>query len=105
MGRVDRCLLRLATLEILLNDDIPINVSIDEAIELAKAYGSENSPTFINGVLDRVAANLKPQITIAKVPARQKEKQPEVAAGEPKEGVVEENSRLDESNPEDWRLL
>jgi N utilization substance protein B len=37
--------------------DIPVNVTMDEAIEIGKRYGSEDSPMFINGVLDQVAAS------------------------------------------------
>jgi len=54
MPRVDRNILRVATYELLFCPDIPVNVSIDEAIEVGKRYGSEESPTFINGVLDQV---------------------------------------------------
>ncbi len=56
MGRVDRAILRLATYEISFLDDVPINVSINEAIEIAKRFGAEESPTFVNGVLDKVAS-------------------------------------------------
>lgn len=55
MARVDRNILRIACYEILFLSDIPVNVSINEAIEIAKLYGSEDSPTFINGVLDKIA--------------------------------------------------
>ena len=55
MPRVDRNILRVATYELLFCPDIPVNVSIDEAIEVGKRYGSEESPTFINGVLDQVS--------------------------------------------------
>jgi transcription antitermination protein NusB len=55
MPRVDLTILRVATYELLFCPDIPMNVSIDEAIEVAKRYGSEESPTFINGVLDQVS--------------------------------------------------
>jgi len=54
MPRVDLTILRVATYELLFCADIPMNVSIDEAIEVGKRYGSEESPTFINGVLDQV---------------------------------------------------
>ena len=57
MPRVDLNILRLATYELLCCPDIPLNVSIDEAIEIGKRFGSEESPTFINGVLDHVAAS------------------------------------------------
>ena len=59
MGRVDRAILRVATYEILLLDEIPINVAINEAIEVAKRFGAEESPQFVNGVLDRVASTVR----------------------------------------------
>ena len=58
MSRLDRCILRLATYEMLFIDDIPPKVSIDEAVELGKKYGSEDSGSFINGVLDKIYNNL-----------------------------------------------
>ena len=54
MSRVDRSVLRLATYEILFREDIPPKVSIDEAVELGKKFGSEDSAAFINGVLDNI---------------------------------------------------
>ena len=55
MAKVDLMILRMATYELLFCPDIPMNVSLDEAIEIGKRYGSADSPTFINGVLDQVA--------------------------------------------------
>lgn len=55
MARVDRNILRIAAYEILYVSDIPKNVSINEGIEIAKRFASDDSPTFVNGVLDRVA--------------------------------------------------
>lgn len=55
MAKVDLIILRLATYELVYCPDIPLNVSIDEAIEIGNRYGSDDSPTFINGVLDQVA--------------------------------------------------
>jgi N utilization substance protein B len=55
MAKVDLTILRMATYELLFCEDIPMNVSIDEAIEIGKRFGSDDSPTFINGVLDQVA--------------------------------------------------
>ena len=55
MSRVDRNILRLATYEILFCDEIPLNVTINEAVEIAKRYGGTESPMFINGVLDNLA--------------------------------------------------
>jgi N utilization substance protein B len=57
MSRVDLNILRLAIYELLRCPDIPLNVSIDEAIEIGKRYGTAESSTFINGVLDHVAAS------------------------------------------------
>ena len=55
MAKVDLTILRLAAYELLFCPDIPVNVSLDEAIEIGKRYGSGDSATFINGVLDQVA--------------------------------------------------
>jgi N utilization substance protein B len=55
MGSVDRNLLRLAIAEIVYLDDIPISASINEAIELGKLYGDEQSARFINGILGAVS--------------------------------------------------
>ena len=54
IARLDAIIIRLALVELLSIDDIPSAVSIDEAVELAKAYGSEQSYAFVNGVLDAV---------------------------------------------------
>ena len=55
LSRVDLSLLRLATFELLARPDIPASVTIDEAIEIARRFGSEDSPAFVNGVLDHIA--------------------------------------------------
>ncbi len=55
---VDRNLLRLASYEILYREDIPVPVSINEAIEISKRFGTSESPRFINGVLDRIRRSL-----------------------------------------------
>ena len=52
MSRIDRNILRLAAYELLYSDDVPAKVAINEAIELAKSFGGDESPSFINGVLD-----------------------------------------------------
>ena len=53
---VDRNILRLAIFEILIDNKVPIKVAINEAVELAKAFGGDNSPKFVNGVLGAVSA-------------------------------------------------
>lgn len=55
MAKVDIAILRLAIYELLYRDDIPVGVSINEAVELAKAYGGEKSSSFINGMLGNLA--------------------------------------------------
>jgi transcription antitermination protein NusB len=55
MARVDRNILRLAVYEILRRADVPVRVTLNEAVELGKKYGSEDSSAFVNGVLDRIA--------------------------------------------------
>jgi N utilization substance protein B len=61
LAKVDLVLLRMATYELVHCPDIPTSVSLDEAIEIAKRFGSADSANFINGVLDQVAQshNLK----------------------------------------------
>lgn len=58
MSRVDRNILRLGTWELLTRTDIPRAVVLDEAVELAKAFGTAESSAFVNGVLDRIANEL-----------------------------------------------
>ena len=55
ISRVDLAILRLSIFEILRERDIPHGVSVNEAVELAKVYGQDDSPSFINGVLAGVA--------------------------------------------------
>lgn len=55
MARTDRNLLRIAVYEILFVDEVPVNVAINEAIEIAKRFSSPEAPQFINGVLDYIA--------------------------------------------------
>ena len=55
MARVDRNVLRLGAFELIESRDIPRAVILDEAVELAKRFGSEESGAFVNGVLDRLA--------------------------------------------------
>ncbi len=54
MAKIDLNILRLAVYEIKFDDSIPVKVSIDEAVEIAKVYGGDSSPSFINGILAKV---------------------------------------------------
>lgn len=56
---IDRNIIRIAVFEIAYIPDIPHRVAINEAIEIAKSFGTDNSPKFINGVLDRIYRILK----------------------------------------------
>jgi N utilization substance protein B len=56
IATVDRNILRLAIYEIVIDNKVPMRAAINEAIELAKEYGGDNSPKFINGVLGSVSA-------------------------------------------------
>lgn len=58
MNAVDRNLLRLALYEMLYVDEVDVSVTIDECVELAKAYGTDESSRFVNGILGRVADDL-----------------------------------------------
>ncbi len=55
LAKVEHELLRLAAYEVVFCPDIPVPVSLDEAVEIAKRFGSEDSAGFINGVLDHIA--------------------------------------------------
>ena len=58
MARVDRNVLRLAAYELVFEPDIPTRATLNEAIEIAKRYGSVDSGKFVNGILDRIAQEL-----------------------------------------------
>jgi len=62
MTVIDRNLLRMAASELMYSKTVPPKVAIDEAVEIAKKYGAEDSPNFINGILDRILKELKPDI-------------------------------------------
>lgn len=55
IAKVELTILRLAVYELLFSPDIPLRVALNEAIELSKRYGDENSRNFINGILDAIA--------------------------------------------------
>jgi N utilization substance protein B len=61
IAAIDRNILRVAVYEIVIDNKVPMRAAINEAIELAKQYGGENSPKFINGVLGSVSALAAPE--------------------------------------------
>ncbi len=56
MNKVDLTVLRLAVYEIRFEEDIPFKVSVNEAVELVKQYGTEDSASFVNGILAKFAS-------------------------------------------------
>lgn len=58
VGKIERNILRVAVYEIAYTDDVPLKVAINEAIEVAKAYGSDESPGFVNAVLDKLKSTV-----------------------------------------------
>ena len=59
INKVDLALMRLAIYEMLREPDVPLGVAVNEAVDLAKTYGTDESPAFINGVLGNVAREIK----------------------------------------------
>lgn len=55
MSKVDLTIIRLALYEMKYEEDIPVGVAINEAVEIAKKYGGEDSPSFVNGILAKLA--------------------------------------------------
>lgn len=55
MGKVELAILRIAVFEMRYDDEIPVKVAINEAVELAKTFGGDEAPSFINGVLAKLA--------------------------------------------------
>jgi N utilization substance protein B len=68
IGMVERNLLRLAIYELLFMPDIPPNVTINEAVEVAKSYGADEAWLFVNGILDRIKHEVAPQHVAAVLP-------------------------------------
>lgn len=59
MSPIDRNILRLSVYEMVFLSDIPLPVTINEAIEVAKEFGSETSAAFVNGILDKIGKNME----------------------------------------------
>ena len=55
MAKVDLAIIRVAVYEVLYDEDVPTGVAINEAVELAKQFGTDDSPSFVNGVLAKIA--------------------------------------------------
>lgn len=55
MGKVELTILRLAVYEMMYDEDVPVTVAINEAVEIAKKFGGDDTPAFVNGVLAKLA--------------------------------------------------
>ena len=71
MNRVDLTALRLAVYEMKMDEDVPVGVAINEAVELAKLFGGEDSGSFVNGILGKIASGKKDSGEEPKRPRRQ----------------------------------
>lgn len=74
MATLDRAILRFAVCELLNFREIPVNVTINEAVELAKKFSTERSREFVNGILDKVQREFKPEKDDPRQKAAQEEK-------------------------------
>ncbi len=75
IARIDKIILRIGVWELLHNPDVPPKVAINEAVELAKAFGGDNSSKFINGVLGTVLRNQEAGTTGAPKPKKEESKE------------------------------
>lgn len=62
LSLTDKCVLRLGVYEVIWGVDVPPRVAIDESVELAKVFGTEDSPSFVNGILDKIAKDAHPSL-------------------------------------------
>lgn len=94
MPVVDRAILRLAVYEMLYVDDVPVSVAINEAVELAKAFGGEDdSARFVNGVLGRIARSLEGGEEVA--PEDEPAAEPESEAAPAAESAIDPEPEAD----------
>lgn len=89
MAIVDRNVLRLGIFELYHGPEMPFKVVLDEAIELAKRYGSEESPGFVNGILDKVANDKNETKTAEPIAPETTATEPVTPAEEPAQEKVE----------------
>ncbi len=98
---VDRNILRLGIYEMMYDEDIPAKVAINEAIELAKAYGGASSSKFVNGVLGSIYKKILPEIQekedrLEKLHQEKKIREAESDSNEKEEGEEKEDIKKDE---------
>lgn len=94
MSRVDLTALRLAVYEMKMDEDVPVGVAINEAVELAKLFGGEDSGSFVNGILGKIASGKKDSGEEHKKPRRQTHSAKIIIRSSKKDGKVsKEDSR------------
>ena len=96
MNAVDRNLLRIALYEMLDVDEVDVSVSIDECVDLAKAYGTDESSRFVNGILGRVADDLEAGVDVVAAARERAAKAAEEAA----KAEAETDDEADDAAPE-----
>lgn len=96
MPAVDRNLLRISVYEMLCEEEVAIPVTIDECVELAKAYGTDDSSKFVNGVLGRVAKDVEAGVDVVSEAKRRIEEQRREEAERAAAREAEEQARTDE---------
>lgn len=88
MGKVELTILRLAVYEMQYDEDVPVGVAINEAVELAKEYGQEDSASFINGVLGKSARGEENEETDSSAPEKKETEKASQALGKSKKKKV-----------------
>ena len=101
MPAVDRNLLRLAIYEMLEVDEVDVAVSIDEFVELAKAYGTDESPRFVNGLLGRVARLMEEGVDVVAY-AHEQLAEREEARDDDDKNAPEENVSVESSDDAEY---
>lgn len=104
MNKVDLAILRLAVYEMKWDEEVPVGVAINEAVELAKCFGSEESGAFVNGILGKIA-NPDKKVAAKKSPAKSQEKSPArpksgFKVKDPSKTIVVVNSNVRSKAPE-----
>ena len=104
MNKVDLAILRLAVYEMKWDEEVTVGVAINEAVELAKCFGSEESGAFVNGILGKIA-NPDKKVAAKKSPAKSQEKSPArpksgFKVKDPSKTIVVVNSNVRSKAPE-----
>ena len=100
MLNVDRNIIRMAAFEMAFVDEIPVPVAINEAVELAKVFGGDESPKFVNGVLGRIATRLASEGIVSEDELMGKDALAQAQAEEAPAGAAEEPAGAAEANGE-----